>query len=208
MASYRYYKIQFTAGSGGAIMIGELELLSGSVDLTQGKTASASGAYSAAYAASKAIDDSTDTHWQNNAAYPHWLEVDLGTAQAISSYSVRASTQPVYTPSAWVLYGSNDRASWAQVHAKSDQTGWTSKERRVFAWSVISGVLTDDAGAPAVRAVRVYRRDTGGILASSVSNEAGFYSVSLDFVGEVQRIVLDDDAGDLHNDLIDRVVTA
>ena len=37
---------------------------------------------------------------------------------------------------------------------------------------------------------------------------AGQYSISTSYVGEVQRIVLDDDAGMLHNDLIDRVMLA
>lgn len=35
---------------------------------------------------------------------------------------------------------------------------------------------------------------------------AGQYSMSTSYVGEVQRIVLDDAAGTLHNDLIDRVI--
>jgi len=37
---------------------------------------------------------------------------------------------------------------------------------------------------------------------------AGQYSLATEYVGEVQRIVLDDDAGALHNDLIDRVMLA
>ena len=37
---------------------------------------------------------------------------------------------------------------------------------------------------------------------------AGQYSLATEYVGEVQRIVLDDDAGTLHNDLIDRVMLA
>lgn len=37
---------------------------------------------------------------------------------------------------------------------------------------------------------------------------AGSYSITTAYTGEVQRIVLDDDAGDLYNDLIDRVIVA
>ncbi|MBJ2162872.1 LamG domain-containing protein [Acidovorax sp. IB03] len=36
----------------------------------------------------------------------------------------------------------------------------------------------------------------------------GSYGITTAYTGEVQRIVLDDDAGDLYNDLIDRVVLA
>ena len=35
---------------------------------------------------------------------------------------------------------------------------------------------------------------------------AGSYGITTAYTGEVQRIVLDDDAGDLYNDLIDRVI--
>ena len=37
---------------------------------------------------------------------------------------------------------------------------------------------------------------------------AGSYGITTAYTSEVQRIVLDDDAGDLYNDLIDRVVLA
>ena len=36
----------------------------------------------------------------------------------------------------------------------------------------------------------------------------GSYGITTAYTGEVQRIVLDDDAGTLYNDLIDRVVLA
>lgn len=38
--------------------------------------------------------------------------------------------------------------------------------------------------------------------------EEGSYTMTVSYTGEVQRIVLDDDAGTLYNDLIDRVVLA
>lgn len=73
----------------------------------------------------------------------------------------------------------------------------------------VSGVITDDTGAPCARVVRVLNRATGELLASTTSDPAtGAYILSVPSGAEVQRIVLDDDAGTLYNDIIDRVIPA
>ena len=72
--------------------------------------------------------------------------------------------------------------------------------------SIIAGVVYDDAGQPAPgRIVRIYSRSTGAMLGQCVTDPAGAYEIAVGYVGEVQRIVLDDEAGLLHNDLIDRI---
>ena len=71
----------------------------------------------------------------------------------------------------------------------------------------ISGVITDASGLPCQRTIRVYARSTGALLQTTQSDiTTGAYSVTLATDDEVQRIVLDDDAGDFYNDLIDRVI--
>jgi hypothetical protein len=72
----------------------------------------------------------------------------------------------------------------------------------------VSGTITDDTGEPCARTVRLYDRDTGAFIAETTSDAStGAYDFS-DMVSdsEVQRIVLDDSAGTLYNDLIDRVI--
>ena len=71
----------------------------------------------------------------------------------------------------------------------------------------ISGNVKDASGANAARTVRIYRRSDGMFIGSTTSDPStGNYSFDSFYGGEIQRIVLDDDAGTLYNDLIDRVL--
>ena len=71
----------------------------------------------------------------------------------------------------------------------------------------ISGNVKDASGANAARTVRIYRRSDGMFIGSTTSDPStGNYSFDSFYGGEMQRIVLDDDAGTLYNDLIDRVL--
>lgn len=71
----------------------------------------------------------------------------------------------------------------------------------------ISGNVKDASGANTARTVRFYRRSDGMFIGSTTSDPTtGNYSFQSFYDGEMQRIVLDDDAGTLYNDLIDRVL--
>ena len=73
----------------------------------------------------------------------------------------------------------------------------------------VSGVVLDDTGAPCARTVRLIRRDTGAHVISTISDATtGAYSLPAPTLDEVCRIVHDDTAGTLYNDLIDRVIPA
>lgn len=75
---------------------------------------------------------------------------------------------------------------------------------RAFA---IAGNVKDDAGANAARVVRAYRRDTGGLVGSAISDGGtGNYTLNTDYAGEHTLVFLDDDAGTAYNALVlDRV---
>lgn len=71
----------------------------------------------------------------------------------------------------------------------------------------ISGNVKDASGANTARTVRLYRRSDGMFIGSTTSDPTtGNYIYQSFYGGEVQRVVLDDDAGTLYNDLIDRVL--
>ena len=71
----------------------------------------------------------------------------------------------------------------------------------------IEGVVKDDAAIPAARTVRAYRRDTGALVSSVVSNgSSGAYTINCPTLDECSVVCLDDSGGTLHNDLIARVV--
>ena len=75
----RYMRITLTdtQGQGGSLY--EFEVYGRLVPISQGKTAAASTIYSAAYDASKAVDGSAVTRWdQSGSADPSWFKVDLG----------------------------------------------------------------------------------------------------------------------------------
>lgn len=74
----------------------------------------------------------------------------------------------------------------------------------------ISGIVTDALGTNAARTVRAYRRDTGALVASAVSDATtgaySFYTLTAD---EVTILVLDNaTSGTIYNDLVDRVIPA
>ena len=75
-------------------------------------------------------------------------------------------------------------------------------------WKQISGTVLDDSGAPAARFIRAIDRRTGLVLTTTTSSgSTGDYALLVP-VGtdvEIQRVVLDDAAGMLYNDIIDRV---
>jgi hypothetical protein len=72
----------------------------------------------------------------------------------------------------------------------------------------ISGTVLDDAGDPAAgRVVRAYRRDTGALLAETVT-DAGAYEIDTAYEDEVNVVCLDNSGGTTYNDLILRTTPA
>jgi len=73
----------------------------------------------------------------------------------------------------------------------------------------ISGVIRDNAGALCARTVRAYRRDTGALLSSTVSDAStGAYLLAMPTLDEVNIVAYDDVSGSTENDQIIRVVPA
>lgn len=66
----------------------------------------------------------------------------------------------------------------------------------------VSGVVTDSAGLPAIRTVRIYARDSGAILGDVQSNAAGVYELQTAYSDEVNVVFIDDAGGEVFNDLI------
>lgn len=89
-------------------------------------------------------------------------------------------------------------------------TNFTAPSRaRADGLGEVEGVVRDGAGALCTRTVRLIRRDTGALVASTVSDATtGAYRLATPTLDEVQRIVLDDSGGTLYNDIIDRVIPA
>lgn len=73
--------------------------------------------------------------------------------------------------------------------------------------STLIGHVTDTNGNPVFRSLRVYRRDNGALLGETQSSAVtGQWTLSFDYIGEVQVVMLDDGVGTLENDQIIRVL--
>lgn len=140
-----------------------------------------------------------------------------------------AGTQPIGQVNDLVFYdggaylaaafnGSSDSiaryntTTWARLTSISPSFG-NSANGCAFSPNAITkevqGVIRDDTHTPVQRTVRLYRRSTGALLASVTSGADGsFGPFSFASQVEVQRVALDDAAGALYNDLIDRVIPA
>ncbi len=90
--------------------------------LSQGKTANASSAESATYAASKAFDGNlTGTRWASKeGADPQWLSVDLGATSAISR--VTLNWEAAYGKS-YAIQTSPDGTTWTTIYSTTSGNG-------------------------------------------------------------------------------------
>lgn len=204
--AYRYYKFTFASGNNTSIMIKEIELrgADGLDFTTSGMTVTADGYYAAGYEPNKAYDN-TASQWQYNAAYPHWHQIDLGVGNAkeIKTYVITGSDQNTYTPTNWVLYGSNDAVNYTQL-ASVTGLSWTAGEVKNFGVLTISGTVLNEAGLPVSRVVRAYRRSDGALISSTTSDPStGAWSVSgLDNTTEMFVVCFDIIPGAGRNALI------
>lgn len=69
--------------------------------------------------------------WSTISTEAGWIEIDIGTAKSLYSYSVEGISFNG-APKAWKLYGSNDETSWDELDSQVDQIDWDDFEVREF----------------------------------------------------------------------------
>jgi hypothetical protein len=81
--------------------------------------------------------------WVSNTR-PEWMKLDLGsTSPVLGQYAVVCgdpSSLYFSPPSAWVLEGSPDNATWTTLDTRTAQTGWGVRETRMFTLSPVASV--------------------------------------------------------------------
>ncbi|MET7396101.1 discoidin domain-containing protein [Dactylosporangium sp. NPDC005572] len=88
--------------------------------LSQGKPTTASSAENAATPAASATDGNTGTRWSSAFTVPQWIQVDLGSAQAISR--VALNWEAAYA-TAFQIQTSNDGTNWTNIYTTTTGTG-------------------------------------------------------------------------------------
>ncbi|WP_404814075.1 discoidin domain-containing protein [Kitasatospora fiedleri] len=90
--------------------------------LSQNKPATASSTENAGTPASAAVDGNTGTRWSSAAADPQWLQVDLGSSQAISQVVLQWETAAA---KAYQLQFSANGSTWTTAYSTTTGTGGT-----------------------------------------------------------------------------------
>ncbi|MET0425430.1 MAG: discoidin domain-containing protein [Actinoplanes sp.] len=89
--------------------------------LSQGKPATASSTEAAgAYLASEAVDGNAGTRWASAFSDPQWLQVDLGSAQAISRIELNWETA---AGKSFQIQTSNNATTWTSIYSTTTGTG-------------------------------------------------------------------------------------
>jgi len=90
--------------------------------LSQGKTAIASSAESAAFPATAAVDGDAGTRWSSAFSDPQWLQVDLGASSAITRVELDWETAAA---KAFQIQVSDDATNWTSIYSTTTSTGGT-----------------------------------------------------------------------------------
>ncbi|WP_202806442.1 discoidin domain-containing protein [Kribbella catacumbae] len=88
--------------------------------LSQGKPVLASSVESAAFPAAAAVDGNNGTRWASSFADNQWLQVDLGSSQAVNRVVLR--WEAAYARG-FQLQTSSDGNAWTTIHTTTNGTG-------------------------------------------------------------------------------------
>src|SRR5260370_1390405 len=91
-----------------------------SVLLSQGQPATASSLENASFPASTALDGNTGTRWSSAFSDPQWLQVDLGSSQAICRVTLNWETA---YGKAFQIQTSPDAVNWTSIFSTTTGTG-------------------------------------------------------------------------------------
>lgn len=104
-------------------------------------------------AAWKIGDNNNATTWTDTggggSTLPSWVRIDFGSGntKAVQSYSIRAPNYPgglSNAPKNWTLEGSANGTVWTVEDTRTNETGWSVSEKRIF-------TAQNDTGATAYR---------------------------------------------------------
>lgn len=137
-SGYRFYRLNFTlANGGGQYRIEEVQYRANVAgpDVTGAGKATENSLQGVSYISDRLYDDNLTTFWWSaTGAEAAWVAYDFGSGRekAIAEYAITSSTAATEAPNAWTLEGSNDFETWDVLDTVTGETGWTSRETRVY----------------------------------------------------------------------------
>lgn len=140
---YRFYRFKVDATGGNDLEISEIQLFAGESSIAGERTAlhwNTVGAYSG-YTSDKVFDNNTGTKWYDNrAADDWWVTVEYEKPVLVTWYKWftgdDVEKSPTRNPTAWRLQGSNDNATWTDLHVVIGQTPPTQNKVEAGGWSL------------------------------------------------------------------------
>lgn len=68
------------------------------------------------------FDSNNGTYFYEYGTAPQWVQVQLGTAQEVTRYTIQGYGYYYYSPTAWQILGSNDGSTWATLDTRTGQS--------------------------------------------------------------------------------------
>jgi Concanavalin A-like lectin/glucanases superfamily len=139
-STYRYWRLNISSSVGSTYArIAEWTMNVGGVNqiplmtsnTTSGVTISSAGTQGSGFEEFRAADRNITTDWYSGPSGATFLEVDLGSAVHIDTYSVQSINVAGIGPAAWTLQGSNDNSFWFTIDTQTGQT-WTASQLRSY----------------------------------------------------------------------------
>jgi hypothetical protein len=139
-ATYRYWRLDITAGTSGPARIAELTLNTSGVNqipamtsnVQSGVTITSAGTQGAGFEEWRGADRVPSTFWYSGPQPATWYKVDFGAGNAkhIDTYSIQADPNAL-AATGWTLKGSNDDSYYFNIDTQSSQT-WTAGQIRSY----------------------------------------------------------------------------
>ncbi|PJI95068.1 DUF1996 domain-containing protein [Luteimicrobium subarcticum] len=104
----------------GGLMVLAPSASAAAVNISDGKTATASSSEGADFVASKAVDDNTATRWSSQWSDAQWIQVDLGATASVDHVDIQ--WEAAYAK-AFQVQLSNDGTTWTTVKSVTGATG-------------------------------------------------------------------------------------
>lgn len=123
-----------TSNHAGSVRLHYADVATYTADQCTGGTPTVSSRYSSSYPATNAFDNSATTYWITlSGTVTGWLAYAFTAAKTIRQYSITGHASLLNSaPKNWTLEYKDAGGNWQIADTRTDETGWTASQRRVY----------------------------------------------------------------------------